>query len=225
MDTNKLIDTLGQDLKPVKQIRHPAVTAGLFVAFTAFATLGVAMCAGKLRIDVASKFQDMGFVAETATLAVAGVLSALAAFRLSIPDTRIRRPVIAAILIATAIWAVVCGSHCISLIMGGDAAHHDDIHGGFHCALDLAAFLVLPLITGIVMATRGAPVWTGYAGFCMALSAASIAAIAMRLVCGSDDSGHLLIWHFAPALIFSGAGIALGQFLSKRLPTKPPTQP
>lgn len=217
MDTNKLIDTLGQDLKPVKQIRHPAVTAGIFVAFTAFATLGVAMCAGKLRIDVASKFHDMGFVAETATLAVAGVLSALAAFRLSIPDTRIRRPVIAAILIATAIWAVVCGTHCASLMMGS-AAHHPDMHSGFHCALDLAGFLVLPLITGIVMATRGAPVWTGYAGFCMALSAASIAAIAMRLVCGNDDSEHLLIWHFAPALIFSGAGIVLGQFISKKLP-------
>lgn len=211
MDTDKLIDQLSTDLKPVSPLPPPKQRALGFVFVAIFLMILSILLAGGARSDLATLLSRPRFVAENLMMMLAGMLAAYAAFRLSVPDIKIRKPVLVSLLLATGLWMVL-GLLCCKDIAA--SIHQSNApHVGFHCLRDLTALLILPVLLAIYMMTRAAPVWTGWAGYGTALAVASFAAVGVRILCPNDDPSHLLLWHFLPVLGFSVLGVFIGRII------------
>ncbi len=215
MATDDLINKLTSDLKPVKRLPpvslRVAVVTVATIAILAAAVFGVTHGP---RPDLSQKIDTMGYAAQVASFFIAGLCAAFAAFKLSIPDTKIRPLTYAAIGLASAIW----GFQILTLVLDGGISHIDVAER--NCLTDLSLFMIAPLgVIGFMM-TRGAPIWRGWAGYAMVLSVGSFSAIAMRFLCPNDSPAHLLVWHFLPVIVFSIAGIFLGKILLKSNPAK-----
>src|SRR5271156_1919573 len=108
MDTGKLIDNLAKDLQPVRPLSAPVIRA-VIMSFTALVLVtGMISLLGGPRADWLTVLQSPIFMSGNILMLVAGFMSAVAAFSLSVPDTKIRRPVIALLCTATIIWAGIC---------------------------------------------------------------------------------------------------------------------
>jgi hypothetical protein len=83
--TDRLIDTLSENLQPVKPLRKPVMRAALW---SAFATLVIAVIAaiGGSRADLAHAMGEAHFLIPLAGSWLTGVTAALAAFEISLPD-------------------------------------------------------------------------------------------------------------------------------------------
>ena len=211
-DTAALIEKLGKDLKPVTPLRPPFVRAAslsIFALVAVFAAI-FAFTHG-FRKDLADMLMHhAGYLLQTVSIFAAGVISALAACYLSVPDTKIRPRVYAMMGISTAVWLFLILSQMV-MAMGTES----DV-GPENCLTDLSLLMVSPLAAVIFMVTRGAPVWRGWAGYSMVLAVGSFAALGMRFICPNDSPAHLLVWHFLPVLVFALVGIILGKILLKK---------
>lgn len=205
-DTDKLIASLGQDLKPVKPMAGALTLALILSTLSLVATFGaIAIFTKGIRADWPVMFNE--HVAQTAGIFISGVLAAHAAFKLSVPDTRIRNPVRVVLGLASFIWV---------LLIAGQIGAEPPEAGYRNCLTDFSLLFVIPFAAGIFMATRAAPVWHGWAGYALALSVGSFAALGMRFACPNEQPAHLLVWHYLPVLAFAIVGVGLGQILLKR---------
>ena len=206
MDTpDNLIKNLTADLKPVKPIAPLWQRAAVFAVLGFLLTFGAVFIIGT-RADLGDAMKNSGFIAETLLLVFAGVLSASAAATLAVPDTRLRLPVKLPLALAHLVWLWLLAKTIVEAF-GHDMSH---IASEGQCSIDLALLLILPLATAAFLMMRGSPVWRGMAGYTLTLSMASFAAAAMRFLCPSDAAGHLLLWHFLPALGIAAGGVVLG---------------
>lgn len=224
-DTDELIEKLAKDLKPVRPLLPAPLRAGGVCAICLLAVFGALFAfAHGLRPGLAAKFAQPAFLLETAAMLAAGVAAAFAACTLCVPDTKIRWPARVALGIASGVWlgvlgaALTAGFVSLALFLSGGHSLRDfgaTTAGEGNCLTDLSLLMVMPLAAAFFMMTRGAPVWRGWAGYATVLSAASFAALGMRLLCPSDDAGHLLVWHFLPVAAYALIGVALGKILLK----------
>ena len=83
--TPELIDALVECATPVQRLRPPLVRAGLWLAFAGVILALVAIGHG-LRADLAERLRQSSFAISIAAALVTGILSALAAFAISLPD-------------------------------------------------------------------------------------------------------------------------------------------
>jgi len=213
MDTSKLIDSLTQDLQPVRALRGP-VTRGTIMSFTALVLVtGMIALLGGPRADWLTVLQNPVFMSGDILMLVAGFISAVAAFTLAVPDTKIRKPVIALLCTATIIWVGICLFAAVSVTAESFHAEITDIGKSAACFKALIFMSALPLIISFSMALRSAPVWRGWTGYALTLSMASFGAFSMRFFCPSDSYAHLLLWHFMPVVILSVLGGLLGRII------------
>lgn len=210
MDTDRLIADLTQDLKPVKRLPRVALRAGLWAAIT-LGAIAVAICAFTkgLREDLGAALHNSVFYSETLAIVAAGVLATVAAFRLCVPDTRVRPDVRAMIALFSLIWFGLIGGQL------GKAGLAPPEPAGEPCLTDLSLFMAVPLLAVVFMAMRAASTFPALAGYCAVLAAGSFGALGMRLLCPNDDPAHLLAWHFLPVMIFAICGLPLGKILLK----------
>jgi hypothetical protein len=203
-----LIETLSRDLKPVRPLARPwARTLGLMFAALVLG-FAILLYTHPARPDLAAEMRRPVYLAQGFAMLAAGFLAGLAAFILSVPDTKIRKPVMALLGGASGIWLFLIG---LELLQAGfempDKAES--------CFIGLTMAMGAPLALGIVMVIRGAAIWHGWAGYALVLSVGSFSALAMRFICPNDSPAHLLVWHFLPVLALAVIGIPLGQILLK----------
>jgi len=210
MATDDLINQLTADLKPVRRLPAPIVRVLCVLAFTIVVlAAAIALLTHGPRADLMTMLGRVGYLSQNISFLVAGIFAGLAAFRLSVPDVKIRPGTYALIFLATAIWLV----HIIALSFEGGL---DGVEvAQRNCLTDLSLFMVVPLAATAFMLTRGAPIWRGWAGYAMVLSIGSFCAIGMRFLCPNDQPAHLLVWHFMPVMVFALIGIFLGKILLK----------
>jgi len=209
MDTpDDLIKDLTRDLKPVTPLAPDWQRAVIFATLGLSPTLGSAVLIG-LREDLGASLQRTEFLLEMTALLAAGILSALSAVRLAVPDTRVRMPVRLPLAVAHFAWAWL-------LVRTATDMHPVHDHGSGECAIDLTLMMILPLAAATGGIMRGAPVFRGLAGYAMSLAMVSFAAAAMRLLCPNDEAGHLLFWHFLPAVGIAVLGIVIGLFAFRK---------
>lgn len=213
-DTNDLIARLSQEVKPVKRLAPVWLRATVFSVLTAVAVAGgIAMFTEGLRPDWTVMLGP--HLCQSAGIFMAGVLAAVAAAILSVPDTRIRAHVWGMLGLSSAIWLVVIVEQLSQGWPGLSAV------GERNCLTDLVLLAVVPAIAAFFAATRAAPVWRGWAGFAMTLAAGSFAALGMRFICANEEPAHLLVWHFLPVLALALFGMGLGEILLKwKVPKK-----
>lgn len=207
-DTNDLIGKLSEGLAPVKRIAPAWLRATVFSVLTIAVVMGaIALFTEGLRPDWTVMLS--AHLCQSAGIFMAGVLAAVAAAILSVPDTRMRPHVWGMLGLASGIWLVVIVEQLQQGWPGLSAV------GERNCLTDLVLLGVLPVAAAFFMATRAAPVWRGWAGYAMTLSACSFAALGMRFICANEEPAHLLVWHFLPVFVLALFGMGLGEILLK----------
>lgn len=216
MDTNDLINQLSQKLEPVKPLAPAPVRAFVFSLLVLLIVFASVFFIDALRPTIIDRITHANstLFAETVLMLLAGVLATLSAFRLHVPDTRLRMGIILPLVLATLSWLgvlYVCCKNVALLDIAHDMAHEP--MGGYHCLTDLALILIIPAISAVPMLRRAAPVHHALLGFSTALALASFCAIAMRYICRDDGHAHLLLWHFLPVFALAILGVILGTLL------------
>ncbi len=204
------IARLVRSATPVTPLERPSVRLAKWaITSTALALVSVAILG--VRSDVAAQMMNGWFVARaTATLAIV-VAAAIVAFCMSVPGAERSRLVRPLALGACLVWAV--------MLVGAIAANGSPLEVVLQatphpsCVLLIVATALLPGATLVHMLRDAAPLqaaWTaGFAG----LASLAVGALGAQFVCSNDTAAHQLLWHFAPVVLLTLAGVAVGSSL------------
>lgn len=213
-ETQQLISKLVADLKPVPVISRTIVRGAWWLFFSGVTVSLSLYFLGGPRPDITYVWKYSQFLLDVAFLLLATITATLVAFRLSVPDTKVRYSNKILLFISTGSWIFLC----LKCFLASDISSH--IEDTFtlkpmHCLADLALMSLPALSIFFLMLTKSASThiwWTGYAA---ALASTSIAALGARSLCSLDFETHLLIWHFLPIGLYALVGAALTRICLK----------
>ena len=184
---------------------------GWFVVALAIAAAGVA-CFGARR-DVMIRLTQADYFWTAALALTASALAAFATLVLSVPGaertTLVRRMTLAVLAIwaVTMMWAVLAAGRGLPIMT--------DRHWPA-CFARVVLVSFVPVMVLFGMARRAAPLRLGWTGALAALAAASMAALAVQIVCPIDDAGHAFLGHFAPVVTITALGAVVRGVLARR---------
>lgn len=207
--TSDLVSSLARDLPPVRRLRPPLVRAGCWLMLAAVILALLAVAQG-LRPDLAQCLNDPAFVAGLAASLLTGILAAVAAFLVSLPDRS--RLWLLLPLPALVIWLSNTGYQCLSHwinigpggISSGEAAR---------CFATLV-LTSLPLsLVMLVMLRHAAQLRPRTVTVTGSLSVAALTASALSLFHAMDATMMILMWNLGTAIII----VALGGVFSRKM--------
>ncbi|NJO33969.1 MAG: DUF1109 domain-containing protein [Rhodospirillales bacterium] len=209
MDTDKLIERLVADLKPVRPLWPPWARTALWMG-VALPYVTVVVWGKLTMIDPSHAANDVRFMIEQAATLATALMAAIAAFRSAVPgfDKRILLLPIAPL----GLWLASVGHGCIQdwLRLGVDGLA---IRPDWDC-LPMAAIIgIIPAVAIIVMLRKAAPLHPRLTLALAALAVASIANFGLQFAHVRDASIMVLVWHLGAAAVLA----ALGGWLGKRV--------
>lgn len=205
--TPDLIASLAANATPVRRLRPPVFRAACWLLLAAVLLTLLAVSQG-IRPDLVQRLRDPGFGASLAGSLLTGMLAAVAAFLLSLPDRSrlwLLLPVPALI-----VWLSNIGYQCLVdwIAIGPDGV-------GLGEAVRCFATLVLtslPLsLAMLVMLRYAAPLRPTAVALTGSLSVAAITATALSLFHAIDATVMILMWNLGTAVLFVGLAGAFGR--------------
>tara|TARA_B100001971_G_C18193668_1_gene540153 strand:+ start:200 stop:847 length:648 start_codon:yes stop_codon:yes gene_type:complete len=209
MKTDDLIKDLTKDLEPVKPVPSLASRLFLYSALSVLLIRAVAFYIGESRMSMGEMLKPQFFF-EMALLFGAGLMAIAAAFKLSIPDTKIRCTTVALLVIPT---MIVIGMNIFGYLRITGISMMEEMHKHdtfLHEITDLLLMIALPTAMLFYIIGRAAPTFRMWAGYAIVLSVACFGAIVLRTFCGMDHGAHLIIYHYLPILGASAIGVVMG---------------
>jgi hypothetical protein len=214
--TQQLIDTLVECATPVRRLRPPLVRATLWLAVAGLVIALIAMGHG-FRPDLTLSLRRPSFAVTTAAALLTGILSAIAAFMVSLPDRS--RWWLMLPMPALAVWMSTIGYGCLTdwVSLGPE---------GFRFGEELRCFAILvftsvPLSIALaVMLRYAAMLRAGAVATMGGLATAAITASALSLVHNHDATALILIWNLGTALLITGITGAFGRRIFGLLATR-----
>lgn len=201
--TPELIHALAAQAEPVRRVR-PLVRAWLWILIAALVLVLLGISRG-LRPDLADRLQQPIFVIGLGASLLTGVLAAVAASFLSLPDrSRLWSflPVPALVL-----WLSAIGYGCI-VYWVGLVPNSVTLREVARCFATLLLTSVPLSAALLVMLRHGALVRPGTVALCGSLAVAAITATALTLFHDLDATVMILIWNLGTAALIVGlAGI------------------
>jgi hypothetical protein len=217
IETPDLIDSLAASMKPVRRLRPPVTRAAGWLLLAALIVALLAVSQG-IRPDLAHRLRDPSFAAGVAGAALTGVLAAIAAFLVSLPD----RSRLWLILPAPAvtIWLTNIGYQCLGqwISMGPEGFSFGET------ARCLATLVLtsLPLsLAMLVMLRYAAPLRPTAVTFMGSLSVAGITATALSLFHSGDATLMIIIFNVGTAAMFVGLGSLFGRRMLEWIAPRP----
>jgi hypothetical protein len=202
--TPDLIESLVAGAKPVRRLRPPAARAALWLLFAAAIVSLLAVSHG-LRPDLGARLGQPLFVTGLAASLLTGVLAAVAAFIVSLPDRSRLWLLLPAP--ALALWISTISYGCLT---GWVSIRPDGVALGV--AADCFATLVLtsvPLwLAMLLMLRHVALLRSAAAAVAASLAVAAIASTALALFHDLDASVMVLMWNLGTAALLIGLGSA-----------------
>lgn len=209
IETPDLIASLARDLAPVRRLRPPLVRAGCWIllAVTILTLLAVAQ---GLRPDLAQRMGDPVFATGLVAALVTGVLAAIAAFVVSLPD-RSRLWLLLPVP-ALVVWLSNMGYQCLSqwISIGPDGITLGETARCFATLVLTSAPLSLVML---MMLRHAAPLRPRTVTVMGSLSVAAITAAALSLFHVLDATVMILMWNLGTAFAF----VALGGAFSRAM--------
>jgi hypothetical protein len=216
--TRELIDTLVECATPVRRLRPPLLRAMLWLAFASLVIALIVMGHG-LRPDLTLHLRQPAFAITTAAALATGILSAIAAFVVSLPDRS--RWWLVLPMPALAAWLSTIGYGCLTdwVNLGPE---------GIRFGEELRCFSILvltsvPLTVALtVMLRYAAMLRAGAVATTGGLAVAAITASALPLFHNHDATAMILIWNVGTALLITGITSLFGRRLFSLLATRMP---
>ena len=204
--TPDLIDALSADVKPVHRLRPPLARAGAWLTFAMLLLALLAIVYG-VRPDLAEHLRRPVFVIGMLAALVTGVLAAIAAFLVSLPDRSRLWPFLAAPSLA--VWLSTIGYGCLTdwVVIGPDGVQIGETVRCFVTLVLTSAPLSLAMILMLRYAAMLRPTLVTITG---SLSVAAITATALSLFHEIDASVMILIWNVGISALIVALGGALG---------------
>jgi hypothetical protein len=195
--TPELIEELVARAGPVRRLRPPVLRAAMWLAGALLVFLVLAVWHG-VRPDLATQLGRPWFVAGFVAAALTGVLAAVAAFMLSLPDRARAWGVLP--LPAALAWVSSVSIGCLTDWVRFDPA-------GFQwgdaaiCFGLLLMSSVPPSVALYWMLRHAAPLRPSSAILTGALGVGALSACAMSLLHAFEASAMILLWNFGAALL------------------------
>lgn len=207
--TSDLIEALVADARPVRRLRPPLLRAALWLLLPAL-IFGLLALGHRMRPDLAQRFGQPDFVVGTLAALLTGVLAAVAAFMLNLPDRSRRWALLAvpALLVWVGSIAHACLAQWVSIgpqgIEVGETAR---------CFATVLATSVPLSLAMFVMLRHGSMLNGAAATLTGSVAVAGMVAAAMSVFHSLDASVMILVWNLGTA----GVIVALGACLGRRL--------
>ena len=149
-------------------------------------------------------------ILECCSFTLVGFLCLFACFRLSIPDIKYGKTPF-----------ILLGGSTLFLLLATIAAYtmsdastiHDQLQhsDSYLCIEGLGVVIALPALILYALLKKTAPTLPAWVGYAALLSVVSFGTLALRYLCSDETYAHLLLHHFAPALIVSFFGLLIGK--------------
>ena len=205
--TPDLIDALVECATPVRRLRPPLVRGALWLALAAFILALLAIGHG-VRADLAERLQQPVFAVSIAAALATGVLAAMAAFMVSLPDRS--QWWLALPAPALAVWVGTIGYGCLTdwVVIGPDGVRFGET---LRCFATLVLTSVPLAIALAVMLRYAALLRPGAVTLAGALAVAAITSSALSLFHDLDATMMILIWNLGTAALITGLGSLFGR--------------
>lgn len=207
--TPDLINALAANAAPVRRLRPPLVRATVWLTIVAFILVLIGISHG-VRPDLARKVQDLIFVIGAVAAAATGVLAAIAAFLVSLPDRSRLWLLLPAPTLG--VWLSTVGYGCVTawVGLGPQGVRLQDVA---ECFATLVLVSV-PTSTAILLMLRhAAPLRPRSVAVMGSLAVAAFTATGLLLFHTLDATVMVLMWNVGAAALF----VALGSASARRL--------
>jgi hypothetical protein len=206
-NTPELIDALVECATPVRRLRPPLVRAGLWLALAVLVLVLLAIGHG-VRADLAERLRQPVFAVSIAAALATGILAAMAAFVVSLPDRSQWWLVLP--VPALAIWVGTIGYGCLTdwVSIGPDGVHMGE---ALRCFATLVLTSVPLALVLAVMLRYAALLRPGAVTLAGALAVAAITSSALSLLHDLDATMMILIWNLGTAALITGLGSVFGR--------------
>jgi len=214
--TRELIDALVECATPVRRLRPPLVRAALWLAFAGLVIALIAVGHG-VRTDLTLRLREPAFAITTAAALATGILSAIAAFVVSLPD-RSRRWLMLP-MPTLAVWISTIGYGCFTdwVSLGPEGVRFGD---ELRC-LSILVLTSVPLVIALaVMLRYAAMLRAGAVATTGGLAIAAITASALPLFHNHDATAMILVWNVGAALLITGIASVFGRRIFGLLATR-----
>jgi hypothetical protein len=206
IDTPALITALSADMSPVRRLKPPVLRAFGWLGCAAVLLMLLAVNRG-IRPDLAERLQDAAFATSIAAAIVTGMLAAIAAFLISLPDRS--RLWLLLPLPSLAVWLSNVGYQCLThwVVIGPEGISPGE---AMRCFSTLAlAGMPLSLLL-VVMLRYAAPLRPTAVAVTGSLAVGALTAAALSLFHTIDASAMILMWNIGTALLFAGIAAVFG---------------
>jgi hypothetical protein len=205
--TPDLIDAFVECATPVRRLRPPLVRASLWLAFAGVILALLAIGHG-VRGDLAECLHQPVFVVSIAAALATGILAAVAAFVVSLPDRSQWWLLLPAP--ALAVWVGTIGYGCLTdwVGIGPDGVRLGET---LRCFATLVLTSVPLAIALAVMLRYAALLRPGAVTLAGALAVAAITSSALSLFHDIDATMMILIWNLGTAALITGLGSVFGR--------------
>ncbi len=204
--TPDLIESLVAGAKPVRRLRPPAARAVLWLLF-ALAIVSLLAVSHGLRPDLGARLGQPLFVTGLAASLLTGVLAAVAAFIVSLPDRSRLWLLLPAP--ALALWVSTIGYGCLTdwVEIGADGLRLGEAVDCFATLVLISAPLSLAILVMLRYTALLEPARVAAMG---ALAVSAIAATALSLFHSPDATVMVLMWNLGIAALFVGLANLFG---------------
>lgn len=211
MKTENLIKSISENLSPVRPLQNYVIRFAKWLGATLLCMGAIIPTLG-LRHDISTALAEPRFLAELMMLISLALLSASAAFVLSVPNETKAKIVRIFPFIPLSIWTLILVFD-FSKILSSDGMSAFVFDDGMACVGDIFVLGVVPGALLFIMLKKAAPTKLGWSGFLAVLAIASFGAIGSQLMCSNAQPMHLILWHLMPVVILGGAGVFIGRKL------------
>jgi hypothetical protein len=205
--TPDLIASLSTNLTPVRRLRPPLMRAFGWLLLAAIILTLLAVSQG-IRPDLAERLREPAFVSCMAASALTGVLAAIAAFLVSLPDRS--RLWLVLPLPSLILWFSNIGYQCLTnwISIGPEGMAMGEAARCFATLVLTSLPLSLALL---VMLRYAAPLRPTAVTIMGSLAVAAITATALSVFHTMDATVMILMWNIGTAIIFAGLAAAFGR--------------
>jgi hypothetical protein len=202
--TTRLIEALSAQAMPVRRLRPPLVRAGAWLLVAALVMVLLALLYG-FRPDLAGRLRQPDFALALVGALLTGVLAAVAAFHVSLPDRS--RAWLLLPLPPLVLWVSTIGYGCLTdwVSIGPEGV---EFGATLQCFATLLIASVPSSVVLLVMLRHTARLQPSVVAMAGGLASAGLAAVALMLFHEIDASVLVLLWNIGvAALLVALAGL------------------